>query len=411
MDKKSSCSSENKDRRKDKRTPLNMDKEEINILTKLKSLPPTNELLNYYQETLSKYEKQDEYLLQRLLALSNILDSSDRLRMELTSRDKFISDLQEKYNKVQEELLTEKRKSKEPLGVINNDRRKVGKFSERDTSRNRTSYSKSFDDKSQMEHLRDQICRQEQIHKEQIERERDLRLRMDIETKQNLANHHCRIVELENTVCSLREQLEGITRTCVKEREQHRTQESGWLQDRAKLSRKLCYYEKFGRPEACDRIGQNTGDRVPNRVAEEKVLRTEVTKLREELKLKDDLLLEVRSELGQMAQDNLMMKKDMDNLNNCIVKIKDKTGTQIQILEQRNIKLEQRRRREAEGYEADIQKLRVNIKNLEDKIVALTTSRQQEKENAKILDEIRDELKKKDSAGGKKSKKPEWVNN
>ena len=46
-----------------------------------------------------------------------------------------------------------------------------------------------------------------------------------------------RIVELEQTVCSLREELEGITRTCVKEREQHRTQESKWLQDRAKLSR------------------------------------------------------------------------------------------------------------------------------------------------------------------------------
>ena len=30
-----------------------------------------------------------------------------------------------------------------------------------------------------------------------------------------------------------------------------------------------------------------------------------------------------RSELGQMAQDNLMLKKDLDNLNTCIVKIKE----------------------------------------------------------------------------------------
>eukprot|EP00088_Acartia_fossae_P037874 TRINITY_DN39093_c0_g1_i1.p1 TRINITY_DN39093_c0_g1~~TRINITY_DN39093_c0_g1_i1.p1 ORF type:complete len:422 (+),score=87.65 TRINITY_DN39093_c0_g1_i1:39-1268(+) len=384
---------------------LNMDREERDILNKLKSLPPTNELLNYYQETLSKYEKQDEYLLQRLLALSNILDNSDRLRMELESRDRFISELQHKYHQSQEELLNERRRNKEQQ-TSSSDRRKFGKFSDRDGSRTRA-YSRSFDDdsKSQVEHLREQICSQEQIHKQEQERERELRLRMVSETRQNIANHHCRIEELEQTINCLREELERITRKCVQEREEHRKEETSWLQQRTKMSRKLCFYEKFGRPESCERIGQHTSDRVPTRIAEEKVLRAEATKLKEELKEKDSLVSELRLELGQMAQDNLMMKKDMDNLNTCIQKIKDKTGSQIEMLNQRNEKLEQRRRREVEGYESDIQRLKANIKNLESKIMALTASKEQEKENAKILDEIRDELKKKE----KRARKPDWV--
>jgi len=412
---KNSDAPENTKKSKGGNVDMNLDKEEKSILNKLKSLPPTNELLNYYQEALSKYEKQDEYLLQRLLSLSNILDKSDRLQMELTSRDRIISELQQKYYKTQEELVNLKSSYKEnnvPSKSVgpNSDRRKMAKLSERDSSRSKP-YSKSFDDKSQSEHLKEQICKQEQVHIEQLERERELRLRLEAETKMNLANHHCRLEEMEQTVCCLRAELEKITRTCTKEREEHRTQESSWLRERAKMSRKLCFYEKFGRPEQCESNTLYTNERVPSRVAEEKVLKTEINKLRGELQTKEQLVATLRSELGMMAQDNIMLKKDTEKLTECVNKIKDKTSETIHVLQQRNQKLEQRRRREAEGHDSDVQRLRASIKALEDKILALTASKEQEKENARILEDIRDELKKqeKEKNSAKGGKRPEWV--
>jgi len=403
MAKNSECDEKRSSLKRNKEN-INLDSEERNILTKLKSLPPTNELLQYYQETLSKYEKEDEYLLQRLLSLSQILDNSDRLRAELDNRDRFISELQQRYNQSQEDLMNERRKKKPEAET---DRRKMGRFTERDTSRSRpNSNTKSSDDKSQASHLQDQILRQEQIHREEICREREIRHAMEADMRQSIVNHHCRIEHLEETICCLRGEIEKVTRTVIKEREGHRKTETAWLKDRTKMSRKLCYYEKYGRVEDCEGLAQHTSDRLPSRVADEKVLRTEVTKMKEIVKEKEELISDLKFELGHMAQDNLSMKKEITNLTSCIDKLKEKTNKQIEILNDRNDKIEIRRRQQIKGYETDIEMLKKNIKNLENKIIALTSSKQQEKENAKILEDIRDELKKKD----KSCKKPEWVN-
>ena len=111
-----------------------------------------------------------------------------------------------------------------------------------------------------------------------------------------------------------------------------------------------------------------------------------------------------RTDFSSVEKENSVLRAQLKSQHQGLDSLRDKRDTEARTLKERLDKMEKRRRRENEGHQADIRRLRDEIKSLESKILLITSSKSTEKENQRILENIRTELR-----TAEKTEKREWV--
>jgi len=353
--------------------------EERNILEQLASLPPSKHLLKFYQDRLAEFERQDKYLIDRISALSLILDQSDRLKTELTAKDLVIDELRSKLLDSKEKHLAEKRRSN-----------KVSARKENDRSKAREPPSSARDADQQVEYLKEQIVAQELCHKKEVEEEQELRLALVKEHRKENYQFQMRLRNEEEVSRRLRGEVQQITNTLIQERNSHRSSERSWLEEKTKLFKKIDFLEKFGAPSL--RPGDNTEKRFQGRVAGEKTVKAELNRLQQECQEKEEAVQSIRNAAIASEDDRKQLQDKLQKTNKELERLRDHAKKTTNTLNARIEKNEARRRKEVEGYQSDIQMLRREIQKLETTILSVTSSKNQEKENHKVLENIRTEI-------------------
>jgi len=373
------------------------------IYSYLSSMPPSQDLLKFYQAKIAEYSKQDEEVRQRLSNLASILDHEDQQRQQLEIKENTILQLQSKLLETKESYLEEKRmrtalekrkeapestRSREPLSARSNQSRKP------------PGSSVGTKQNAELEYLREQISVQEQCHLNDLREERGLRRSQEKECRQRESSLQLRISEQDHAIQSIRAEVRELTQSFLKERSTHRSNENSWLQERGKLMKKVEFLSKFGVPGA----GENTEQRLQTRLSAEKQLRSEIKRLKTELGENTQLMDQLRTDFSSVEKENSVLRAQLKSQHQGLDSLRDKRDTEARTLKERLDKMEKRRRRENEGHQADIRRLRDEIKSLESKILLITSSKSTEKENQRILENIRTELR-----TAEKTEKREWV--
>jgi len=361
--------------------------QERNILEQLASLPPSKHLLKFYQDRLAEFERQDKYLLERISALSLILDQSDRLKTELTAKDLVIDELRSKLLDSKERHLAEKRRSNKASARKENDRSK---------SREPPLSARDKNSDQQVEYLKEQIVAQELCHKKEVEEEQELRLGLVKEHRKEHYQFQLRLRAEEEVSRRLRGEVQQITNTLIQERNSHRSSERSWLEEKTKLFKKIEFLEKFGNPSL--RPGDNTEKRFQGRVAGEKTVKAELNRLKQECQEKEEAVQSIRNAAIASEDERIQLQDRLQKTNKELERLRDHAKKTTNTLNARIEKNEARRRKEVEGYQSDIQMLRREIQRLENTVLSVTSSKNQEKENHKVLANIHTEIVKLSSA-------------
>ncbi|XP_023342758.1 coiled-coil domain-containing protein 77 [Eurytemora carolleeae] len=340
-----------------------------------------------------KYERQDKYLLDRIQSVSNIQDTSRRLEAELMGKNARIDELEKQVLLFKNKFVLLEANAKRGAA----DRvTKSGRSTERDGSLSRGGGLRAQrDQKSEVEYLKNQILQQEQLHKIEMAQERDVFKKNEDCYRSNLLQLNLRISEQNTCLAELNRQFQDLGRTVLKERNENRANERAWLEEKTKLTRKLEYFGKFGSPLVPGLInGGNLEQRSQHRKSGEKVLVREMTRLQTVVQDREETIQQLRSELslsgGELEELKVRFQKTVKQER----EEKSRKEKEINLLKDRLNKLEIRRKREASGYQADIQKLRLDITGLESNILSIISSKHQEKENQRILEDIRQEVSK-----------------
>lgn len=350
------------------------------ILQQLDSLPPSKKLLKFYQDQLSKYDVQDSYILKKIQHVTHVLDKSAKLRGELEIRDLIIEDLKSQLVK----------KDIEPPVYA------------RSSSRKETGENVKFTSASdETEYLKEQIVQQETCHKKALDKEKTKVRKMEKQWQKDRLEMQLRMNEQHETIKSLNKTVQDVSEKLLKERQEHRTSENMWINEKAKLMRKVDYMEKFGSGSGGG--GVNANQRLQERVSTEKALTSEIQRLSQEIEDRDTATKKLYENVCTLEKTNSELKLELQSKSDSFAASTSKYKQENQCLKQRLDKLELRRRRDNEGYEYDIKALRKEVKSLEGKVLSIAASKQQEIESEQIIQDIRQELAKR-----KNEKKP-WV--
>jgi len=358
------------------------------VLSQLESLPPSKKLLKFYQEQLTKYDSQDVFLLKKIQHLSHILDKSDRLKSELTTRDSIIADLRSQLDKEKEERRIES--CSDPL-VSGRSAKHKGRV-----NHNAESSSASA---GEVEYLKEQIIKQEICHKKALASEKNKLKSLNNQWRQERLETQLRIGEQQETIKSLNQTVQEVSQRLVDERLEHRTTENAGLNEKARLTRKLEYLEKYGN-EAC---GGNAEQRRNDRQSAEKALTAEIARLTRDAEEREVAAQKLYESVCQLEKSNAKLTADLHAKSASAAASSSKSRQENEVLRQRLEKLDKRRRLDNEGYENDIKTLRRQVKSLECKVFSVATSKQQEMENEKVIQDIREQLSR------RKYEKKEWV--
>lgn len=375
------------------------------VLGLLQQLPPTRELLQHYHEKLVQYEQEEKQLLQRISACGQLLDTSNRLEKEVRRKDAEIERLRITLEDLSIALHHERK-----IGLklnAENDRLRLneGRHPKNGTEvrgdKNRKNLEALENEVSALEH---QLIQQERLHKEQLEMESNLRREMEKRVSGERLQFSIRVGELETGVCGLEKEMQKLGKQLVQQRSSFIKQERQWLVEREALSRKIQFFQQYG--TAGGGPGEaafHTGHRAEARTSSEKRLKSQVSKLTKDLAEHEGMVGKLRHELLQGEEERGRLKAAATAAAETLARRTKKMAEQVAILTERSEKLETRRSREAEGYQADIKLLRDKIHSLENKLISITMAKANDKENEKILESLRTALHEVD-----RNKEPEW---
>jgi len=237
-------------------------------------------------------------------------------------------------------------------------------------------------------HLEHQLMEQEKFHRDQIRESRESKKKSDLihsndkdELRKRISDHQQSIVGLEN-------EIQNLNSHSSNQKLSFRKIENKWLNEKTVLVRKLQFFEKFGTLE-----GTHTENRLKERTNGGKKLVNKVQKLEKELDAKDRDMQVSRQEILQLSKE-LGDEKIRSEAAAKILAKKTKTMTeQVNTLNERFEKMEQRKSLEVQGYKADIKILRSKLSQLENKLLAAMDSSSKENENKDILEQLLKELK------------------
>lgn len=389
----------------------------------LARLPPSAELLQHYQNKLAQYEEEEAQLAARIEACARLLDNSSRLEREVALRDSQIERLRqavedagvqihegrkrllraeaendrlrirdvESQHKVavlsrlcgksnEEVVLLAEKTTRLPSRCEDG---KIGKYEERAQLKNRRSSQELV---LEVEHLEQQVVEQEQLHRKQLQEEKKSRKKASKEAEEDKAGLRARITSLQGTVAGLEGNLKMLSSELGAARTSHRKAENTWCGERSVLVRKLQFLEKYGTLE-----GTHSEHRARERRGgkENPII---VERLEEEGRERQKELDKTRQQLLRAREEVDGEKVRAEAAASVLAKKTKAMQEQVAMLTERSEKLEVRRAREAEGYQAELRQVRSRQQQLEEKLLAITAACQEGKYHEEVVDQLRQEL-------------------
>jgi len=395
----------------------------------LARLPPTAELLQHYQNKLAQYEEEEAQLAARIEACAKLLDNSTRLEREVALRDSQIDRLRQAVEDAGIQIHESKKrllqteaendrlrirdvesehkiavlsrlcgKSPEEVALLaektarppsRGKKGKIGEYEERALLKNRRSSQELM---LEVEHLEQQVVEQEQLHRKQLQEEKKLRKKSLKDADEDKAGLRSRITTLQGTVAGLEGNLKMLSAELGAARSSHRKAENTWCGERAVLVRKLQFIEKYGTLE---------GTHSEHRAQERKAGGGGGGGKQNQMKMErlEDEARERQKELDKTRQQLLRAKEEIDNEKlraeaaaSVLAKKTKSMQEQVAVLTERSEKLEVRRAREAEGYQAELRQVRSRQQQLEEKLLAITAACREGKYHEEVIDQLRQEL-------------------
>lgn len=218
---------------------------------------------------------------------------------------------------------------------------------------------------------------QEKCHLEQIalmENERRLNAR-DREAERT--QYETRIGELSNHIKTLEHNHDSTCKELIESKTELRKTERKWMAEKEFLMRKVQFLQTYGSvvPPSIDGGGYFTENRSNIRTGGQLKNHRELQKLDAQLAEQKKMTEDYRGQLLAMESE-MNQLKELANANKHVLKSRTKSMVdQVDLLKDRYENLEQRRKNEAEGYQADINLLKQKLKHVEQQLVRALVSK------------------------------------
>lgn len=121
-------------------------------------------------------------------------------------------------------------------------------------------------------------------------------------------------------------------------------------------------------------------------------MKEELNRLKQECLEKEEAVKSIRKAAIASEDECVELGEKLQRAEKELERFRDQAKQTTSTLNARIEKNEARRRKEVEGYQSDITMLRREIKKLENTVLSVTSSKTQEKENQKVLENIRTEI-------------------
>ena len=401
------------------------DEDTTPLLDMLRRLPPSKELLEFYHNKLEKFADEEQAWLRRFQLSSKLSDRTRHLEKEVATQKREINALQKAVSDMQDALIQERKINTklcgendrlriqemenrrkiiallELAGKTDNDIKRVldnedkvgqGIFLQSSFASQRV---KDYIERAKKEpgkihelartagtarleiiSLENQLIDQEKCHMNQIsqlESERRISKR-DRDSERDQFEH--RINELSLHINSMSDNQETVVTELMASQSELRKSERKWMAERECLLRKLQFVQQYGSVAIPSNAGGFYTDvRGISRKGIDNKTQRQIQKLNAEVSDQKNLTSDYRTKL-------LTLEKEMESLKDQNVASKDvlKKRTksmceQVEILTERYENLEIRRKREAEGYQADISTLKQKLKHLEQQLMRATITK------------------------------------
>jgi len=241
--------------------------------------------------------------------------------------------------------------------------------------------------KLQITALESQLVEQEKCHLQQIsqlENERKLGLR-DREAERAQFEH--RIHDLSQYINKMDETQESILKELEAAKTGQRKAEQKWTSEKETLLRKLQFVQHYGTvlPSRELEGGFFTDKRGEARRTADGKAQRQLQKLNTELAEQKNLMTDYRNQLLR-AEAELESIRDQNTANKDVLKHRTKNMIeQVESLRSRYEACETRRKREAEGYQADINILRQKLKHVEQQLIRASLAKAKEHDYIKTI--------------------------
>jgi len=414
------------------------------LLDMLRRLPPSKELLEFYHSKLEKFADEEQAWLKRFQLSSKLTDRTRQLEKEVGAQKREINALQKAVADMQDAITQERKINTKLCGE--NDRLRIQEMENRRkiivllelAGKTDSDIKRVLDNEDKMGQgiflqstfaskrvkdyieraknepgkihelvrasgtarleiisLENQLVDQEKCHLSQIsqlESERRISIR-DRDSEREQFEH--RINELSQHVNSLNDNQETIVNELMTSKSELRKSERKWMAEKECLLRKLQFVQQYGSVALpANAGGFYTDVRGLTRKNIDNKTQRQIQKLNAEISDQKNLTSDYRNKL-------LTLEKEMDSLKDQNVASKDvlKKRTksmceQVEILTERYENLEIRRKREAEGYQADVSTLKQKLKHLEQQLMRATITKAKEHDYIRTIRAYDEELQK-----------------
>jgi len=261
---------------------------------------------------------------------------------------------------------------------------KIKKYQEKASQKRRSSQNLELE----IIHLEQQLLEQEKLHRDQLKEEREFKKKSERTNLTDKSMMRNKISSFQASIAGLENEIQILTSQLGKQKSAFRKTENNWLNEKTVLTRKLQFLEKFGTLE-----GTHSEHRFKARVGGDKKLPQKIQKLEKELEAKDRELQINRQELLKLSNEVAAERMRSEAAANILAKKTKAMTEQVNLLNDRCEKVEQRKSLEVQGYKSDIKLLRDKLSQLEGKLLAVNDANMKEQENKNLLEQLRRELK------------------
>ncbi|XP_059090338.1 coiled-coil domain-containing protein 77-like [Tigriopus californicus] len=421
------------------------------LRTLLQNLPPSREILAFYQAKVQQFEAEEAEWASKLSSHRDLIEANLHLERQAAVKDEEIGRLQTAVQEMRAALVHERKRSQQL--ETQNDSLKIQELESRqkmlvlleicgktDNEITRLLTQAKGKEKQDMfipERIKDYIRRDEKrLNNRRVQRSAEnLRLEVLALESQLLEQEKCHLEQvsmLEEDKRNLRHSQEQIrqsydgkfdamskqlevlaqtqdelTQELVKSRGKFRKKERQWINEKEVFLRKLQFIQHYGCDQSPDEAGFYTGQRSAFRLGGEHQFRRRIEKITAELSEQKQLVENYKSRLLISHVESENLREQSQSAKDILRKRTKAMLEQVEVLKDRYDALEQRKRKEAEGYQADVIQLQQKIKKIETQLVSTAISKNKEhdyiktiKAYEKELDEIKRSLK----------KNPQWLN-
>ncbi|TRY70240.1 hypothetical protein TCAL_12834 [Tigriopus californicus] len=403
------------------------------LRTLLQNLPPSREILAFYQAKVQQFEAEEAEWASKLSSHRDLIEANLHLERQAAVKDEEIGRLQTAVQEMRAALIQELESRQKMLvlleicGKTDNEitrlltqakgkekqdmfiPERIKDYIRRDEKRlnNRRVQRSAENLRLEVLALESQLLEQEKCHLEQVSMLEEDKRNLRHSQEQIRQSYDGKFDAMSKQLEVLAQTQDELTQELVKSRGKFRKKERQWINEKEVFLRKLQFIQHYGCDQSPDEAGFYTGQRSAFRLGGEHQFRRRIEKITAELSEQKQLVENYKSRLLISHVESENLREQSQSAKDILRKRTKAMLEQVEVLKDRYDALEQRKRKEAEGYQADVIQLQQKIKKIETQLVSTAISKNKEhdyiktiKAYEKELDEIKRSLK----------KNPQWLN-